>query len=162
MADSLQPLEGTIMDQRELESTSDAHVFGAENTLLFVIMLVLSIFSGYMLKKLKFPYLPESGACMLLGILAGKWSCGYPQVHALADWKCGHENGRWIYIVFWMVCGEGKEKRSICDRYSKHLLKPCVREIVQIMTVNLVFVNLAIVNLVIVNLVFVWLCNGCF
>lgn len=61
------------MSARELESTSDAHVFGAENTLLLVIVLVLSIFSGYLLKKLKFHYLPESGACMLLGILAGKY-----------------------------------------------------------------------------------------
>ncbi|GBG30026.1 Sodium/hydrogen exchanger [Hondaea fermentalgiana] len=48
-----------------------SHAFGAANTLLLVVLLLLCVLVGYFLQERRFKYLPESGASMLLGAVAG-------------------------------------------------------------------------------------------
>ena len=47
------------------------HEFGAVNTVLFCAMLGLCVTVGYLLKRYKFYYLPESAAVILLGAIMG-------------------------------------------------------------------------------------------
>ena len=53
------------------EQTEEKHENSALNTLLFCFLMALCVFVGYMLKKYKFYYLPESAAVMALGCIAG-------------------------------------------------------------------------------------------
>ena len=52
-------------------SDVDQHEFGALNMLLFCFMMTLCIVAGYLLKKYKFYYLPESAAVMGIGAIVG-------------------------------------------------------------------------------------------
>jgi len=52
-------------------SKISSHEFGALNTLMFVGLLMLCIVAGYWLDRTRFGYLPESGAVMLIGAVAG-------------------------------------------------------------------------------------------
>ena len=53
------------------EKTEEVHENSALNALLFCFLMALCVFVGYMLKKYKFYYLPESAAVMALGCIAG-------------------------------------------------------------------------------------------
>ena len=50
---------------------TDAHEFGALNSLGLCFVLGMCVFAGYHLKQRKFYYLPESAATILIGALAG-------------------------------------------------------------------------------------------
>ncbi len=54
-----------------LASGSDAHEFGALNTLLLVLVLGICIMSAYVIKSNQFYYLPESAAAILVGASIG-------------------------------------------------------------------------------------------
>ena len=47
------------------------HEFSALNMLLFCFMMALCVIAGYLLKKYKFYYLPESAAVMAIGAVLG-------------------------------------------------------------------------------------------
>eukprot|EP00943_MAST-04B_sp_MAST-4B-sp1_P000905 g905.t1 len=53
------------------EKTEEVHENSALNALLFCFLMALCVFVGYMLKKYKFYYLPESAAVMAIGCIAG-------------------------------------------------------------------------------------------
>ena len=52
-------------------SISDAHEFGALNTLGLCVVLGLCVLAGYWLKQKKFYYVPESAAVIMLGAFTG-------------------------------------------------------------------------------------------
>lgn len=52
-------------------ASTSTHEFGAINTLMLVILLALCVLAGYVLQERHFKYLPESGASLLLGAVAG-------------------------------------------------------------------------------------------
>eukprot|EP00944_MAST-04C_sp_MAST-4C-sp1_P002505 g2505.t1 len=54
-----------------IEDTERQHEYSALNTLLFCFLMALCVCVGYLLKKYKFYYLPESAAVMGLGCIAG-------------------------------------------------------------------------------------------
>ena len=54
-----------------IEDTEKEHEYSALNTLLFCFLMALCVCVGYLLKKYKFYYLPESAAVMGLGCIAG-------------------------------------------------------------------------------------------
>jgi len=47
------------------------HHFGAANTVLLVVLLMLCTLAGYLLQEKRIGYLPESGASMLIGMIVG-------------------------------------------------------------------------------------------
>jgi sodium/hydrogen exchanger 8 len=55
----------------DTEVKEEAHEFGAFNTLLLVVILSVCIMVAYLIKSSKFYYLPESGACLIIGVLVG-------------------------------------------------------------------------------------------
>ena len=52
-------------------SPEKEHILDAANLLIFSAVIMGCVVCGYMLKRSQFHYLPESGACMLLGIVIG-------------------------------------------------------------------------------------------
>mmetsp|Transcript_28839 Transcript_28839/g.35434 ORF Transcript_28839/g.35434 Transcript_28839/m.35434 type:complete len:538 (-) Transcript_28839:1587-3200(-) len=55
----------------DIEPRDDPGNFGAEHALLLILLLFLCTVSGYIIRQKNFYYLPESGAHMLIGIVAG-------------------------------------------------------------------------------------------
>ena len=54
-----------------VSSAESAHEFGALNTLLLVIILIIAIMSAYLIKRNSIYYLPESAAAILVGCIVG-------------------------------------------------------------------------------------------
>ena len=57
--------------QTNSEVSEAAHEFGALNTLLLVVILGVCIMCAYLIKSNNFYYLPESGACLIIGVVVG-------------------------------------------------------------------------------------------
>ena len=57
--------------KEEMEEEAEIHEFGALNTLLFVVVLVMSILLAFILKQHRCYYLSETAAVLLVGVAVG-------------------------------------------------------------------------------------------
>ena len=57
--------------KEEMEEEAEIHEFGALNTLLFVVVLVMSILLAFILKEHRCYYLSETAAVLLVGVAVG-------------------------------------------------------------------------------------------